>query len=399
MTSLNQTGESKKPGNRKARKGSIIQRSKGTYQIRYNVYDDHDQRKQVNETFRGTKDEAEDRLALRQQKVREGQFAAKSKATVSQLMERFLSEYCVPPKVRARTRHGYEGQINRYINKSVADGVPAIGRTHFQNLKPVQIKKLYANLLGRGLSSTTVLHLHRLLKKAFNWAVSEGLLSQNPTAKVDAPTPEEYEMDMWEIETIHDFIDLCSETRYGDVFRFAIHTGLRRSEILGLRWDAVDLTEGRLRVFRTLHHINGQGTVVAEPKTKKSRRTIALAPETVNLMHSIRGSQMDEGLPTSGEGYVFTRPNGLPLVPSEVSRAFHEFVLQHNLPKMKFHGLRHAYASLSLLAGIDSKVVSESLGHSTISITVDLYSHVMGGMKEAHAATIANLLKREVQPT
>jgi integrase len=399
MTSLKQTGESKKPGNRKARKGSIIQRSKGAYQIRYNVYDDQGQRKQVNETFRGTKDDAENLLALRQQKVREGQFAAKSKATLSDLMERFLNEYCVPPKVRARTRHGYEGQISRYINKSVANGFPAIGRTHFQKLKPVQIKKLYANLLERGLSNTTVLHLHRLLKKAFNWAVSEGLHSQNPLANVDAPTPEEAEMDMWEIETIHDFIDLCAEDGYGDVFRFAIHTGLRRSEILGLRWDAVDLTAGRLRVFRTLLHINGQGVVVGEPKTKKSRRTIALAPETVNLLHSIRGTQMDSGLPTSGEGYVFTRLDGLPLVPSSVSNAFHELVLRHNLPKMKFHGLRHAYASLSLLAGIDSKVVSESLGHSTISITMDLYSHVMGGMKEAHAATIANLLKREVQPT
>ena len=267
----------------------------------------------------------------------------------------------------------------------------------FQDLKAVQVKKLYAGMLERGLSNTTVLHLHRLLKKAFNWAVGEGLLSRNPTNQVTAPMKEEYEMEMWDIETIHDFLDLCDGSQYRDVFRFAIHTGLRRSEVCGLKWDAVDLRESRLRVIRTLHCINGQGLVTAEPKTKKSRRTIALAPETVQLLHGIRGRQMEHGFPTNDDSYVFIRPNGLPLIPQEVTKAFTGLVRAHSLPHMTFHGLRHAYATLGLLAGIDSKVVSESMGHSTITITMDLYSHVIGKMKEAHAATIANLLKRGQQ--
>ena len=394
MHILQQTGESNKPGNRRARKGSISQRSKGSYQIRYNVFDANGQRKQVNETFRGSKADAEDLLAERQKEVRHGQYAEKSKLTLSDLMQQFLNEYCVPPKVRLRTRHGYEGQIGRYINKSVRDGVSAIGHTHFQNLKPVQIKKLYADLLERGLSSTTVLHLHRLLKKVFNWAVGEGLASQNPLARVEAPAKGEYELAMWNIETIHDFIDLCADNQYGDVFQFAIRTGLRRSEICGLQWDAVDLVEGRLRVIRTVHSINGIGLVVGEPKTKKSRRTIGLSAETVNLLHSVKGGQLDMGLPTSGAGYVFTRPSGLPLVPQVVTKHFTGFVRQHNLPKMNFHGLRHAYASLCLVAGIDSKYVSESLGHSTISTTLDLYSHIIPGMQQHAADAVANLLKR-----
>ena len=102
---------------------------------------------------------------------------------------------------------------------------------------------------------------------------------------------------------------------------------------------------------------------------------------------------MEQGLPSTG--YVFTRPNGLPLIPQEVTKEFTRFVRDNGLPHLTLHGLRHAYATLGLLAGIDSKVVSEALGHSTISITMDLYSHVMGKMKETHAATIANLLKRE----
>ena len=100
------------------------------------------------------------------------------------------------------------------------------------------------------------------------------------------------------------------------------------------------------------------------------------------------------GLPTSGAGYVFTRPSGLPLVPQVVTKHFTGFVRQHNLPKMNFHGLRHAYASLCLVAGIDSKYVSESLGHSTISTTLDLYSHIIPSMQQHAADAVANLLKR-----
>ena len=394
MVRIQQTGEPKKYRNHNT--GSITERARGKrYLIRYDRYDSNGNRKQINETVRGTKSKAEEILAERIAVVRSGQYVDKSKATVEQLMAQFIDEYCIPPTVRLRTRHGYEGQIKRYINGS------SIGRTKFQTLKPAKIRKLYADMLERGLSSTTILHLHRLLKKAFTWAVSEDLLKEadNPTKKVNAPTKAEYEMEMWDIETIHRFLDVCAGSQYGDLFSFAIHTGLRRSEICGLKWDAVDMVEGRLRVVSTLHSINGHGLVSAEPKTKKSRRTIALAPETVKLLHGIRGRQMEHGFPTNGDSYVFIRPNGLPLIPQEVTKAFTRLVRAHNLPHMTFHGLRHAYATLGLIAGIDSKVVSESLGHSTITITLDLYSHVMNKMKETHAQTIANLLKRETLDT
>ena len=395
MSSLKQTGESKKSTGTGASKkyrrqntGSITSRSKGSWLVRYDVFDCEGNRKQINETVRGTKTYAGEILKARMEAVRDGLFVNKNNSTVDHLMARFIDEYCIPPTVRLRTRHGYEGQISRYIT-------PVIGRVQFQGLKTARVRQIYADMLERGLSSTTVLHLHRLLKKIFNWAVEEKLLSKanNPMATVKAPGKSEYEMEMWDIPTIHKFLDLCGRSQYGDLFTLAIHTGLRRSEICGLKWDTIDLVANRLRVVSTLHSINGHGLVSAEPKTKKSRRTIALAPETVQLLHSVRGSQMEQGLPSTG--YVFTRPSGLPLIPQEVTKAFTGFVRAHNLPHMTFHGLRHAYATLGLLAGIDSKIVSESLGHSTITITLDLYSHVMDKMKETHAATIANLLKRE----
>ena len=241
-----------------------------------------------------------------------------------------------------------------------------------QSLTPSQIQKVYAGMLERGLSQTTVLHTHRVLREALGHAVKWGILARNVADAVSPPRREQKVMEMWNIPTIHDFIDLCDGSRYGDVFQFAIHTGMRRSEICGLKWESVDLMEGRLSVERTLHSINGQGLVEGLPKTKRPRRNIALAPETVQLLHSIRGSQMEQGLPTNGEGYVFTRTSGLPLVPQEVTKAFHGFVEQNNLPPLTFHGLRHANATLQLAAGINPKVVSEGLGHSNISITLDV---------------------------
>ena len=139
-------------------------------------------------------------------------------------------------------------------------------------------------MLERGLSQTTVLHTHRGLREALGHAVKWGILARNVADAVSPPRREQKVMEMWNIPTIHDFIDLCDGSRYGDVFQFAIHTGMRRSEICGLKWESVDLMEGRLSVERTLHSINGQGLVEGLPKTKRSRRSIALAPETVELL-------------------------------------------------------------------------------------------------------------------
>jgi len=117
--------------------------------------------------------------------------------------------------------------------------------------------------------------------------------------------------------------------------------------------------------------------------------------KTVDLLHSIKGGQLDKGLPTTGGAYVFTRPNGLPLIPQEATKAFTGFVREHNLPHLTLHGLRHANATLQMAAGINPKVVSEGLGHSNISITLDLYSHVLPNMQQHAVDAVADLLERE----
>jgi len=367
------------------REGTVTKRSKGSYQIRYSVADADGERKQVNETVKGTKKDAEKVLRERLASLDNGHYVDKSKETVSQFMARWMETYAAT-NVSLRTAHGYEGYIHRYID-------PTIGKIALQSLTPSQVQKVYADMLERGLSNTTVLHLHRVLREALGHAVKWGIITRNVADATSPPRQEQKQMEMWNIPTIHDFLDLSQGSKYGDVFNFAIHTGLRRSEICGLKWDSVDLLEGRLSVVGTLHSINGHGLVEGLPKTKRSRRSMSLASETVELLHAIKGSQIAQALPSTG--YVFTRPNGLPLIPQEVTKEFTRFIRKHGLPYLTFHGLRHANATLQLAAGINPKVVSEGLGHSTVGITLDLYSHVLPNMQQHAAEAVAKLLKRE----
>ena len=386
MTSLNQNGEPAKS----RRQGTVKQRHKGSWEVRYySLADQNGKQKRMSETVKGTKKDAEKLLRERLSAVENGSHVDKSKQTVSQFIDQWLATY-VATNCTARTASGYQGNINRYIK-------PAIGSVAIQSLRPDHVQNIYSAMLERGLSKTTVLHVHRILKEALGHAVKWGILTRNVADSVSPPRREEKEMEMWDIPTIHKFLDLCDDGKsiYGELFSFAIHTGLRRSEVCGLKWDAVDLTEGRLSVIRTLHLINGRGLVEGLPKTKRSRRNVALAPETVALLHKVRGLQGLRGFPTTGGAYVFTRISGLPLIPTKVTSEFTRFVKSSGLPHLTLHGLRHANATLQLAAGINPKVVSEGLGHSNISITLDLYSHVLPNMQQHAVDAVANLLKRE----
>ena len=255
-------------------------------------------------------------------------------------------------------------------------------------------------MLERGLSHTTVLHVHRVLKKMLNCAVQWGVIIRNPADGATPPKRGKKQMHMWDRQTIHRFLDESQGTRFAPVFDFAISTGMRRSEICGLKWDAVDLVNGRLEVKATLQRLRGHGLVTGTPKTERSCRNIALAPETVELLQVVQGSQplakIEAGPLWQRQGYVFTHANGTPLIPDQVTQEFTAVIKRFDLPHLTFHGLRHAFATMALQAGINPKVVSEALGHSSITITLDLYSHVLPNMKDELASAVANLLKRDV---
>ena len=276
-----------------------------------------------------------------------------------------------------RTEIGYQGNIDRYI-------VPAIGRIAVQNLSGSQIQAIYAGMLERGLSHTTILHVHRVLKQMLACAVKWGVIARNPADGATPPKRQKTQMPMWGAATIRQFLDESKGTRYGHIFEFAVMTGLRRSEICGLKWDAVDRKSSRLEVVATLQQIRGHGLVTGAPKTKKSRRPIKLGPMTVELLRVVHGDQIwarEEAAPLWQEqGYVFTQADGSPVLPDTLTQEFARLVKGLEMPPLNLHGLRHAFATLALVGGMPAKAVSEHLGHSSVVITLDLYSHVLPNM-------------------
>jgi integrase len=231
--------------------------------------------------------------------------------------------------------------------------------------------------------------------------VQWGVIIRNPADGATPPKREKKQMPMWDVPTIHRFLEESQGTRFAHVFDFAISTGMRRSEICGLRWDAVHLDSGRLEVKATLQRLRGHGLVTGTPKTERSCRNIALAPETVELLRDVRGAQilakMELGPLWQDTGFVFTHPNGTPLIPDQITQEFAAVIKRFDVPHLTFHGLRHAFATMGMQAGINPKVVSEALGHSSVAITLDLYSHVLPNMQDELASAVANLLKREPQ--
>ena len=289
-------------------------------------------------------------------------------------METYTATNCT-----IRTQIGYQGNIDRYI-------VPAIGIVTVQNLSGSQVQAIYAGMLERGLSHTTVLHVHRILKQMLVCAVKWGVIAKNPVDGATPPKREKKQMPMWDAPTIREFLDDSKGTRYGHIYDFAVKTGMRRSEICGLKWDAVDLEIGRLEVVATLQQIRGQGLVTGAPKTTKSRRNITLGPTTIELLRVVQGSQqlakIEAGSLWQEQGYVFTHADGSPVLPGSLTENFKDLTRQLEMPPLTLHGLRHAFATLALQAGMNPKVVSEALGHSSVTITLDTYSHVLPNMQD-----------------
>jgi len=365
--------------------GSVRARGANRWQIRYQgLPDEHGTRKMQAETVNGSRSEAERVLRERAGQVESGSFVRKSTETVAEFMYRWLETYAAT-NTTPRTQQGYRGNVERYIN-------PAIGQINLQALRPEHIQKMYAALLERNLSARTILHVHRVLSGALEKAVQWDLLVRNPAKATTPPRPENEQMAMWDVESIKGFSEAAQTSLHRNYFELAILTGMRRSELSGLKWDAVDLGSGRLMVLNTLQRLNGRGLVDGRPKTPKSRRSIALSPNAVTLLKRIKTNQFEcrlaAGPAWSNTDYVFTSADGNPIDPDALTHEFHDIVTRAGLPPMTLHGLRHAHATLLLMKKIPAKVVSERLGHSNIAVTMDTYSHVLPDMQEEAALAI-----------
>lgn len=244
------------------------------------------------------------------------------------------------------------------------------------------------------LSAKSVHNIHRTLSRALSDAVNDGLVPRNAAERCHT-MPESPEQQTWSADEVRRFLAHVASDRLVALWRVAATTGIRRGELVGLRWRDVDLEVGRITIAQ--QRAKGAGMVSAGPtKTRRSRRLVSLDATTVAALRAHRTAQVEERLRFGAgwvdSGLVFCRPDGSPIHPDRVTQLFRVHSAAARLPWIKVHGLRHTHATLMLLAGVHPKVVQERLGHSSIAITLDTYSHAVPAMQEDAASLAADLI-------
>jgi len=308
------------------------------------------------ETVRGTKKEAERRRTELLHQLDTGTFIRPSKTTFAEYLERWLSDYA-KPSISPRSHERYAGIINKYL-------IPEMGDIALTQLRPEHIQRHYTN---------------------------------NPADGVDVPKNGHTEMQTWDDFEVRQFLDTAKDSIYFALFHTALFTGMRRSELLGLKWGDVELQQ--IHVCRSLHHLKTGAYVFTPPKSEKSKRTIALSPSSVLVLaeHKERQQAIRAmlGETLGKDDLVFSTPQGSPLRPNTVTRAWTMLAAKAGVRPIRLHDARHTHASLMLKQGIHPKIVQERLGHSTISMTLDIYSHVAPGLQEAAARSFDTLVNPE----
>jgi len=304
-------------------------------------------------------------------------------ATVSNYLAYWLK--IVTPSLRPKTYQQYRQICEQHI-------VPHIGDIKLLDLRADHLQNLYSQKLsaGTGVRTVQLIHavLHRALQQAFRW----GIVQHNVADRVEKPKRARSEMRVLTIEQSQRFLAAARDHRLFALFHLAITTGLRRGELLGLRWDDLDFVTGKLQVQRQLQRVRGEGLLFVEPKTRAGRRSISLARVDLVVLQAHRRRQLEERLfagPRWEEhNLLFPSTLGTPHDPDNLSHEFKAILKASVLPAIRFHDLRHTAATIMLQQGTHPKIVQERLGHASINLTLDTYSHVLPNMQDVAAQTI-----------
>jgi integrase len=342
-------------------------------------------RRQKRVSYR-TKREVELAVAELIHKTESG-FTDAGKITVREYFDRWL--VATAPTLRAVTLRRYRDLARLHI-------VGIIGNVKLGKLTPADVQRLYTDRLASGLAPATVRYVHAVLHHALDDAVKWGLLNRNVTDAVEAPQKARGEMRVWDAEQVNMVFRAASDDPLEALWRLAIFTGMRRGELLALKWGELDLDAGTLSVQRSL----GRGLTArleeGEPKSRSGRRRIALSPSIVESLKHHRVRQLEYRLAADeayqDRGYVFVNETGGHLHPNVLYRRFNALIARAGVPPIRFHDLRHTSATLLLGKGVHGKIVQERLGHANIAMTLDLYSHVTADMQRQAADAIEALI-------
>jgi integrase len=274
--------------------------------------------------------------------------------------------------------------------------VPRIGKRQLAKLTPLDLQSLYTELADAGLSTRSIGRTHRVLHHALDQAVKWNLLGRNPRDGATAPRTQRTEMKVLTPEQVRAFLSATVEHPAHALYTLAVTSGMRAGELLGLQWRDVDLDAGKLTVQRALQQQNSAGLVFVTPKTAKSRRMIHLSQRAIDALRTHRDRQTFQRHQVGAEwrdlDLVFPGPFGGPADPSWSRQVFYAALETAGMPRVRFHDLRHTAATLALMQGVHPKVVSDMLGHSTVGLTLDTYSHLLPAMHQQAAAAMDAIL-------
>ena len=372
--------------------GNIRKRKDGRWEGRYTVGRDPVSGKQVFKNVLGkTQAEVKEKMKLAIEKSKKVDFCQTGKYTVTQWMNEWFENVC-KLKVRPSSHQTYRGYIDNHIT-------PYIGKLPIEKLSTMELQKLYRKLMTKGrveriesekqpkgLSAKTVRNIHQVISSAMDFAVAQKIIPENPCKAVALPKVEHREMQTIPAEQLRAFLVEAKASGVYEMYYTELATGLRRGELLGLKWSDIDLDTGVIRIKRQIARVNGQ-IVEAPLKTKNAYRTVAISQQTVEVLEQQKTKTNDE--------YVFPSPNGGPISPDSVNNMLKRVLARAGISRVRFHDLRHTFATVALQNGVDIKTVSGMLGHFSAGFTLDTYAHVTTAAQKEAAQTMGNVLSMQ----
>ncbi len=353
--------------------GSIYQRKDGRWVASITL-----ENRKRKELYGKTRKEVQEKLKVALRELQQGTLMTGPQQTVGEYLYEWLKMH--KQVVRPRTYERYEAIVRLHL-------VPSLGRLPLQKLTGQHLQRLYTEKLESGLSSTTVSAIHNMLHTALDNALKLGILTRNICETVSPPRRAHKEMKLLTPEQVRHLLEVAKGHPQEALFILALATGMRRGELLGLKWQDINLDRGVLQVRRALTRMpTGLGYQETEPKTRKSRRSIVLTAFAIEALKKHQAKQLEMKL-AAGDAweehdYVFCSPVGKHLSPGhDVLVQLKKLLKKADLPDIRFHDLRHSTATLLLSKGVHPKIVQEILGHSEIGMTLDTYSHVLPTMQ------------------
>ena len=375
--------------------GNIRKRSDGRWEGRYTAGRNPETGKVIYKNVLGkTQAEVKAKLKVAIEESANLDMLKAEQYTTGQWMDVWF-ENCAKIKVRPSSHQTYRGYIDNHIK-------PNIGDVPLNKLSSLHLQKLYKKLLAggrverieakgqpKGLSAKTVRNINQVISSAMDFAKDQKLIGSNPTDGCALPKLEHKEMKTLPVEQLTSFLREAKESGVFELYYIELATGLRRGELLGLKWEDIDLAQGSLRVQRQIARINGE-VIEAPLKTKNAYRTLPLSADAVDVLREQRKK-------SGSNSYVFPSPTGGPISPDSVLHMLHRVLKRAGLSKVRFHDLRHTFATLALQNGVDIKTVSGMLGHYSAGFTLDTYTHVTTSAKKEAANTMGSILSGALQ--